>query len=102
LRLVHKKGAGQSSRELLVLYHIEGVDWRELVDLHRVPRTQMTAVLLAAEKAFIAELCRQGVWDREIEPDVHVLLMDLAEALLPLEPDHLASFILVWLAEHGW
>jgi len=89
-------------RELLVLYHIEGVDWRELADLHRVPRTHVTAALLAAEEAFVAKLRGRGAWDHEIEPDVHGLLIDLAEGLAPLEPDDLGAFVLDWLAEHGW
>jgi hypothetical protein len=95
-------GLDRSSRELLVLYHIERTDWRDLDELHRVPRTQMAGVLLATESAFVAKLHGRGGWDHPIEPDVHGPLIDLAEGLLPLEPDQLAAFILLWLAEHGW
>jgi len=74
-------GLEEFERELLVLHHIEQAEAAALADAYGMSVDDIRKALAEAEGQFIELLCGLSAWDDETEPDVHALLVELADCI---------------------
>jgi len=74
-------GLDPFARELLILHHIERLEVGALADVHGMSPDDIRKALAEAEGQFIELLCGLSAWDDEAEPDVHSLLVELADCI---------------------
>jgi hypothetical protein len=93
-------GLGQFERELLVLHHIEGMEVVTLADAHAMSADDIRGALANAEGQFIELLRGLSSWDEGTEPDVHALLVALADCIDLPWANGLGVYALRYVA--GW
>ena len=92
-------GLDQFSRELLVLHHIERLEVAALADAHGTSADTIQTALGEAETQFIELLRGLSAWDDAAEPDVHALLVELADCIDLPWAERLAEFAMRYAAE---
>jgi hypothetical protein len=92
-------GLEQFARELLVLYHIERLEVATLADARGMPVDDMRKAVVKAERQFIELLRGLSAWDDGTEPDVHALLVGLADCIDLPWAESLGEFAMRYAAE---
>jgi len=92
-------GVDQFARELLVLNHIERLEVATLADAHAMSVGDIRKALAEAEGQFVELLRGLSSWNGETAPDVHALLVELADCIDLPWAERLAVFALRYAAE---
>jgi DNA-directed RNA polymerase specialized sigma24 family protein len=92
-------GLEQFPRELLVLHHIERLEVATLADAHDVSVDDIRRALAEAEGQFVELLRGLSAWDDETGPDVHALLVELADCIDLPWAESLGEFALHYAAD---
>ncbi len=92
-------GLEQFARGLLVLHHIERLEVAALADAHGMSVDDIGSALAEAEGQFIELLHGLSAWDDGTEPDVHTLLVELADCIDLPWAESLGVFALRYAAE---
>ena len=92
-------GLEKFGRELLILHHIERLEAAALADAYGVSVDDIRKALAEAEGQFIELLCGLSAWDDETEPDVHALLVELADCIDLPWAQSLAEFAMRYAAD---
>jgi hypothetical protein len=87
------------ARELLVLHHIEGLEVAALADAHGVSVEDIRKALAEAQGQFIELLRGLSAWEDGTEPDVHTLLVELADCIDLPWAQSVGEFALRYAAE---
>jgi len=92
-------GLEQFARELLVLHHIERLEVATLADVHGMSVGDIREALAEAEGQFVELLRGLSAWNGETSPDVHALLVELADCIDLPWAQSLGEFALRYAAE---
>ena len=84
---------------MLILHHIERLEVAALADAHGVSVDDIRRALAEAEGQFIELLRGLSAWDDETGPDVHALLVELADCIDLPWAESLGAFALHYAAD---